>query len=200
MKKKGHVDLGVGISGGDDLLETKNALVIMVVALDKNWKLPIGYFLITTLNAETKTNLLRQAFIHLQKAGVTVCSFTLDGPCDHFATVEKLGARMHVDTRKTEHENIYDIFKVHFAHPVPGEPDINVIFDAYHMLKNIRNCLSEYLVLFDGEGKKIEWRYIQALALLQQKQGLRLGNRLLTKHIEYRKMVMKVALAAQTLS
>lgn len=65
------------------------------------------------------------------------------------------------------------------------------------MLKIIRNCLGEYRVLVDGDGNKIEWRYLQQLALLQESEGLRLGNRLQSKHIEFRKMVMKVTLAAQ---
>ena len=43
---------------------------------------------------------------------------------------EELGARMRIDQKKKENDNLYEIFKVHFPHPVPGEPDINVIFDV----------------------------------------------------------------------
>ena len=32
---------------------------------------------------------------------------------------------------------------------MPGEPNINVIFDACHMLKNIRNSLGEYRIFVD---------------------------------------------------
>ncbi|XP_076301631.1 uncharacterized protein LOC143219578 [Lasioglossum baleicum] len=92
---RGHVDLGVGTSNGDDLLEATSAIVIMVVMLDTHGKLPIGYILINSLNAEAKANLLRESFIRLQKANVTVCSLTLDGPTDHFAALEELGNRLH---------------------------------------------------------------------------------------------------------
>lgn len=46
----------------------------------------------------------------------------------------------------------------------------------------------------------MEILYIKALALLQQDEGLRLGNKLRTMHINLKKMIMKVYLAAQTLS
>ena len=41
---RGHVDLGVGLSGGDDLLEAKNAVVIMVVMLQMHCKLELLLF------------------------------------------------------------------------------------------------------------------------------------------------------------
>ena len=79
-KIRGRVDLGVGLTDGDDLVPAKNALVLMVVMLEQHCKLPIGYFLIDSLNAETKTHLIHEALIRLQKAGVTTPSLTLDGP------------------------------------------------------------------------------------------------------------------------
>lgn len=68
------------------------------------------------------------------------------------------------------------------------------------MLCGIRNALADLSVILDGDNNRIEWRYIKALALLQQDEGLRLGNKLRTIHIDYKKMIMKVFLAAQTLS
>lgn len=41
---------------------------------------------------------------------------------------------------------------------------------------------------------------LEKLAILQESEGLRLGNRLRMRNIEYRKQIMKVYLAAQTLS
>ena len=47
----GFVDLGSG-SLACDLAEAREALVIMAVGLVGNWKVPLGYFLISGINAE----------------------------------------------------------------------------------------------------------------------------------------------------
>ncbi|EZA51134.1 THAP domain-containing protein [Ooceraea biroi] len=51
----------------------------MVVALDDNWKLPIGYFLIDGIDSETSSGLVKTALIKLHEIGVKVLSLTLDG-------------------------------------------------------------------------------------------------------------------------
>jgi len=163
---------------------------MLVVALNDTWKLPIAFFLINGLSAETKTNLINDALMRLHEVGVKITSLMLDGPAEHFAAVKRLGASMEMK------ENA----KPRFPHPVKDQPDIHVIIDLCHNLKNIRNALADLSVILDGDNNRIEWRYIKALALLQQDEGLRLGNKLRTIHIDYKKMIMKVFLAAQTLS
>ncbi|CAH0718939.1 unnamed protein product, partial [Brenthis ino] len=68
------------------------------------------------------------------------------------------------------------------------------------MLKNIRNCLGDIRILTCGNGDEINWKYIESLAALQEREGLRLGNSLRKRNIEYRKNIMKEFIAAQTLS
>lgn len=192
-KQRGHVDFGHGDLDEkfkDKLEPAKNSLVLLVVPLNDTWKLPIAYFLINGLTGSAKANLINEALIRLHEVGVEISSLTLDGPPDHFTAVSQLGATMSMNP----------LAHPQFPHPVAGQPAVNVIIDPCHALKNIRNALDAYSVLFDGEGKKIEWRYIKELALLQQEEGLRLGNKLRTMHIEYKKLIMKVYLAAQTLS
>lgn len=79
---------------------------IMVVMLQKHCKLPIGHFLVDSVDAETKVNLLREAFVKLQKAGTTTCSLTLDGPSDHFVIVQQLDGRICVDTKKAKKKRL----------------------------------------------------------------------------------------------
>ena len=68
------------------------------------------------------------------------------------------------------------------------------------MLKLIRNTLGDDGIIVDGSGKKIFWKYIDDLHKLQDKEGLRLGNKLKTSHIKWRQQKMKVNLATQTFS
>lgn len=186
---RGHVDLGID-SESNDLPECKDALVFMVVPLNSNWKLPIAYFFINSLTSETKSALIKQALIRLHDVSVEICSLTLDGPPEHFSAVAKLGAELQIGTAA----------KPYFGHPVDKEHKVHVIFDPCHMLKNIRNCLGDLKVLKDDRGDLIKWVYIENLAKLQETEGLRLGNKLKNLHINYKKMIMKVYLAAQTLS
>jgi hypothetical protein len=52
--------------------------------------------------------------------------------------------------------------------------------------------------MLDAHGGNIEWRFIEQLHNLQDKEGLRAGKKLKESHIMYHKIKTKVALAAQT--
>ena len=116
-----------------------------------------------------------------------VVSVTLDGPSEHFATMRALGADFDLPN-----------FQPYFPHPSNPEQNVFVIFDACHMLKLVRNTLGDLKVFKDSNGNLIEWKFVEALAELQEKEGLRAGNKLRIAHIRYWKM--KITLAAQTLS
>lgn len=108
-----------------------------------------SFFLINSLSSETKTNLINNALIRLHEVGVKITSLTLDGPADHFAVVKRLGANMEMK------ENA----KPSFPYPVKDQPDIHVIIDPCHDLKNIRNAFANLSVILDSENNKIEWKY-----------------------------------------
>lgn len=145
-KMRGYIDIGAGTEDTSNLPEVKNALVMLVVALNDTWKLPIAFFLINGLSAETKANLINDALMRLHEVGVKITSLTLDGPAEHFAAVKRLGASMEMK------ENA----KPHFLHPVKDQLDIHVIIDPCHNLKNIRNALADLPVILDGDNNRIE--------------------------------------------
>ena len=72
------------------------------------------------------------------------------------------------------------------------------MLDVCHMLKLIRNMLGMQNI-FDGNDRIIKWEYIDHLFKLQEK-GLRLGNKLKQEHVNWKKNIMKVCLAAQVIS
>ena len=47
--------------------------------------------------------------------------------------------------------------KTEFHHPSVEGHTIFFLFDACHLLKNMRNCLGEYGVLFDSDGLPVKW-------------------------------------------
>ena len=55
---RGFVDLGTGLSDDDSMPAATEALVIMAVSINSNWKVPCGYFLIDGLSGKVKANLI----------------------------------------------------------------------------------------------------------------------------------------------
>ncbi|KAG8174941.1 hypothetical protein JTE90_001713 [Oedothorax gibbosus] len=77
-KFHGYVDVGLDIE--DDALPiAKEALVFMVVCINAQFKIPVGYFLCNGLNGEQKANLLKQCLILLHEHKVDIVSCTFDG-------------------------------------------------------------------------------------------------------------------------
>lgn len=93
-KKKFHGGISFGTvhnfdsaySDNDNLITAKNALVLMAVFMNESWRIPIGYFLIRSLNSEERANILTLAFELLQKANCKVYSITFDGAASNIST------------------------------------------------------------------------------------------------------------------
>jgi len=72
-------------------IQVNSALVLMIVALNSNWKIPCGYFFIAGMSGEERANLIRQCLLKLHDVGVLVASVTRDGPTCNFAMTDELG-------------------------------------------------------------------------------------------------------------
>ena len=86
-----------------------------------------------------------------------------------------------------------------FKHPTQ-DYFVHVIVDPCHMLKVARNALATLSTFSDNNNGQIKWAFFQNLNTIQEKEGLKLGNRLSTQHMKFEKHEMNVRLAAQTLS
>ena len=75
-----------------------------------------------------------------------------------------------------------------------------MLLDVCHMLKLIRNSFEHGIIFKTEEGDVIRWQYLVDLVKLQDKEGLRLGNKLTWRHINFKQQKMKVKLAAQLFS
>lgn len=84
-------------------------------------------------------------------------------------------------------------------------PRIFAFLDNCHMLKLIRNHFGRNRLYFkeDGQEEKVaDFKYLEALVALQEKEGgkLNLRTKLSKKHIEFNKSIMNVKLAVETMS
>lgn len=76
--------------------------------------------------------------------------------------------------------------------------DVFAILHPCHMLTLARNSLADVSLFLSSSTNKIEWRFIKELHKLQLKEGLKLGNKLLSAHIQHQKNKINVSVAAQT--
>ena len=188
QKMVGFVDLGTGVDDDSAPVATE-ALVFMVVCVNGSWKLPVGHFMIKSLTGEERANLVKECLVRLSDTGVTVTSLTCDGPSCHISMMKALGATIDANNLKTG-----------FPNPTKPSETIYAILDVCHMLKLARTTLATCGIIVDGAGNQIRWQYIKDLHELQEKEGLRLANKLKSAHIHWKSQKMKVNLAAQTLS
>ena len=190
----GFIDHGGHSTSGDYDQMATDALVCMLVGLKGSWKLPCGYFLCKSITAEVQAGMIREALVRSYEAGIKVRVLTMDGTAHNTSTFKTLGCDLLPDE--------INKMKVEFPHPhQSAHYNIYGQLDPPHMAKLCRNMLAEYWELdWPGRGK-VRWCYIVRLFQVQKDHiGLRLANKLSAKHIFYKKLKMKVALAVQVAS
>lgn len=139
------------------------------------------------VDAIVQSRLVTNAIALLNDQGAVVHGVVMDGCYANQRTARILGV------------SFQDPFEPSFIHP-GTDRRIFFIFDPCHMLKLVRNFFSHFGCLVDADGEEIRWDFIEKLHRLQQQEGLHVANKLRESHIAWRKQVMKVRLAAQTLS
>ena len=137
-----------------------------------------------------KASLSRPALSLLADHGLHVWSVTCDDTSLNLDTFRLLGWKFAPD---------YDNIKVSFPHPT-RDHEVYAILNPCHMVKRVRNTLSDLGNLKDNEHGIIDWNFLRRLVKLQDEEGLSLGNSLSIKHIDWQRHKMKVNLAVQTLS
>jgi DNA transposase THAP9 len=92
----------------------------------------------------------------------------------------------------------YDDIKTNFPHPSTGD-NVSYILDAVHMEKLARNAMDAF-DMQDRDGGTISFAYIRSLHELQTELGFRFDNKIRAKHIFFKRNIMKVNIAYETLS
>ena len=162
----GFVNYGTGFDD-DSVGVAKEAFVLMLVAVNGHWKLPVGYFLTDGLDAKEKANIITECLIKVYTTGIRVVSLTFDGASSNLSMLKILGADL---------SNVHNL-KTWFPHPSSNQP-VFVLLDACHMLKLIRNCFGEKKIFLDCNGGRVNYNFIEKLFDLQTKEGLHAGNKL----------------------
>lgn len=187
-KHHGFVDYGVDEKNDCQSLAS-SALVLLLVCLNQTWKLPIGYFLTHGLTGAKLATLINMALEKCSQANIDVVSVTCDGCQTNLAAMRILGCKLD-DPKK---------LKTTFKHPTTGN-DLVLMLDACHMLKLVRNSFEAKQLFIDKNSNEVNWKHVRRLQEIQEIEGLRTGNKLTSRHINFRQQIMKVKLASQLLS
>ncbi|GFS26498.1 THAP domain-containing protein 9 [Elysia marginata] len=187
QKYVGHINQGHLQIASDDALASES-LTFLAVGLKKFFKVPFGYFPIDEIDALQQAQLVKDGISLLSEAGFNVEAIVCDGSFTNQATATALGCDFKSSTLKVE-----------IPHPDDPIKEISFLFDACHLLKNVRNCLGDLGIIRSRDGV-VRWNFIVELHNLQLSSNLHLCNKLKGAHLDYAKNKMKVALAAQTLS
>lgn len=185
-KTRGYVDVGVNNIGIKTNEYAKNALVLMVVSLTEKWKLPFAYFLINSMNAEQKKNILIEAISRLQQINVKVVCVTCDGPPCNKSVFKKLGAELSINQSKP-----------YFTSSDKPEEKIFTLLDSCHMIKLIRNIFATHKILKSDNGE-INFKYIEFLYKLQSEEGFKLSNKIGKAHMQWEKKKNESAFGCPT--
>lgn len=151
--------------------------------------MPVGYFFVKSLAADTRANLINTCISKCYDSGVDVVAVTFDGCPSNLTAANLLGCDLNTPNK----------LKTTFLHPDCGI-EVAIILDPCHMIKLVRNTFEAKKVIFTNNNKEIRWRLITALNQLQTSQGLNFANKLSQRHINFRNEIMKVKLATQLLS
>lgn len=93
----------------------------------------------------------------------------------------------------------FDGKNAYIPDPCNATHKIYIFLDPPHMLKLARNCLGTR-DLVNGDGKLIQWRFIELLYETQRNLSSNSGNKLTKSHLQWESRKMNVQLAAETLS
>jgi len=87
------IDLGMGMM---ELPLAREALVIMLVALNSNWKIPIVYLFTNGLLGQEKANIVNLCLEAVHQSGAKVKTLTFDGASSNIMMATKLGANLNI--------------------------------------------------------------------------------------------------------
>ena len=98
-KLYGYVDVGSG-NIDDSTPVARDALLLMVEAVNESWKLAIGYVLVDGMSGQERANLITESLHRFHAVGVSTVSLTCDGPSCHFSAMPALGVNLSMDDNK----------------------------------------------------------------------------------------------------
>ncbi|RVE47898.1 hypothetical protein evm_007412 [Chilo suppressalis] len=183
----GIVDFGAGTANSYEI--ATQAYMFTLVCLNDNWKIPLAYFLVNVLSAETRASLLKICLSECYRVGVDIVAITFDDGPSNINAANLLGCNL----------NRPESLKTTFKHP-ECDTEVAIMLDACHMIKLVRNTFEAKKLIYDTNGKQIRWQLLKNLLKLQTNVELNFTNKITPRHIHFRNEIIKIKLATQIMS
>lgn len=177
-----------GFTDEDDQIEATEALVFMVTGLRENFRIPVLYHFVRSLDATKKKELLLSIITEITNVGVILVNVTCDAFPTNQTMFKLLGANLDVSS---------DSFQTFFLGP--NNEKIYITFDACHLQKLVRNTIAEKQV-YNSNNEKIEWKHFLNVVQHQESRNLHGFHKMTMNHLKFKNNKMKVSLAVETLS
>ena len=144
----GFVDLGAD-SLDNDAGEATEAVVVMAVGLQSQWKVPVAYFRINGISAEVQSQLVLSAIRSLYEAKVNVVALVMDGRLSaNQKMANVMGCSLAVDDIRSS-----------FPHPSDNARLVHVFFDGCHLLTRFRVALHALQEMISSVGTA-KWKHM----------------------------------------
>lgn len=166
------------------------SMIFMLSGINKHFQFPVAYHFVDDLSAEELAPLASEVIIKVSQCGVKIANLVFDGDKKNIKMCKILGANLNLSDPN---------FSPYIESPY-DKSRINLILDAAHMEKLMRNLLGNHNILFDKDDNKIEWKYFVKLVELSRESNILKTHKLTRKHIEFDRNKMNVRLAAETFS
>lgn len=189
-KKKfsGFITFGKVAEDAETLPLATQVLVFLLSGINIPFNLPIAYYFISSLEGIDKVVLMSSIIKTLTEIGVKVLTTTSDGFATNIVAYEMFGCSFDLQN-----------FNPQFTNPYDDTITVYPFLDPPHMLKLVRNVLSNRQKIYDRFGRAIEWRYFEQLVEVKNKENF-ITHKMTKDHIDFKRHEMRVRLAAQTFS
>ena len=171
---EGFEDLGV--YGGSDK-PAQFAMVFMAKGLCSKWKQALGYFLFhKSIKAATLRSMILDSIQKLKETSLSPKFLVCDQDPSNRSVLEMLGVT--ADQSFISH----------------CQERVHVFYDTPHIIKSIRNTLSNYDIKVNSD--VVKWKYIEQFYKIDKAMCIKLAPKLTDSHIyfsNFKKMCVKFA-------
>lgn len=183
----GFITFGKVSEDAETLPLATHALVFLINGINIPFHLPIAYYFIADIEGIDKVVLKTSIIEVLTNIGVKLVTSTFDGHPTNIVACDIMGSSFDL-------KNFHPEFKNPFNDSV-----VYPFLDPPHMLKLIRNHLANNKTFYDRIGRPISWKYFEELVKLKDQENF-ITHKMTIQHINFKKKIMNVSLATQTLS
>ncbi|KAF6204558.1 hypothetical protein GE061_018718 [Apolygus lucorum] len=150
----GFTDLGYGALDYDYVPEATRAVVFFAIALNRTWKLPLGYCLVDNLTPSVRANLVIQYLYKLSDTGIKCIALVCNSSLVSYQMLVELGAIS---------EDYYSPLSGSFPHPWAKGDRVHCFVDVHQLIKSVNTLWAEKKSFEFKNKDAVEWSHVERM-------------------------------------